>query len=77
MLREDGSEVLVRLAFPLPITIVPELLKAIGKVAERAGYTDVVLLTDDNGAIAGTPPSAERARRTRTRRPVGGDNGGD
>lgn len=57
----DGTEVevLVQLALPLPLTILPELLAAIGKAAEKLGYTDVGILTtgEHRDAIAGRPPA--------------------
>jgi hypothetical protein len=58
MRRPDGLEVLVRLAYPLPITTAGGLLGAIGREAERLGYTDVCIITEgpDSGAIAGRPP---------------------
>lgn len=55
--RTDGRHLLARLAYPLPITVGPEILAAVGRAAEQAGYTDVSLDPSDPGAIVGTPPA--------------------
>ena len=55
----DGREVLVTLALPLPLQIATDLIEAVGRVAEEHGYTDLVMLTDGTGGIAGTPPNKE------------------
>lgn len=57
--RTDGREVLARLAYPLPLDLVGPLLGAIGVAAEKAGYTNVSLDMNDQGAIIGTPPGAK------------------
>lgn len=57
----DGQEVevLVQLALPLPLAHVGDLLGAIGRAAERLGYTNVGLVYSGPHAnsIAGTPPA--------------------
>lgn len=65
----DGRELLAQLAHPLPLAIAPELMTAIGKAAEKAGYTDVGILTagPHAGYIVATPP-APRTRRPARRR---------
>lgn len=62
MRRPDGREVLVRLAYPLPLNVVPELLSGIAQGAEAAGYTNVCIDANDNGAIIATPPDPSRCR---------------
>lgn len=57
--RPDGRESVVRLMTPLPLTIVPELLRAIGTALEEAGYTDVVIEAGTQ-EILGTPPARGR-----------------
>lgn len=63
MRADDGREVLVTLALPMPLNIVSDLLRAIGDVAENAGYTDVSLTTDGTSRIVATPPGAFRCPR--------------
>lgn len=63
MRNPDGTETLLMLAFPLPLALMAELCKGIGKAAERAGFTDAALITDGSGRIV--------ARRAET----GGDRG--
>jgi hypothetical protein len=46
MRREDGSEVLLTFATPLPLDVFAELLQGVGEAAKRAGYAEVNLLTD-------------------------------
>lgn len=46
MKRDDDTEVLLTFATPLPLTLIAELCRSVGEGAERAGYTDVALLTD-------------------------------
>jgi hypothetical protein len=48
---ENGTEVLVMLALPLDVRLVAELCTGIADAAERAGYTDVSLLTDGTHRI--------------------------
>jgi hypothetical protein len=55
-----GREVLVRLALPLPLDVATGLMRAVDVEAKRLGYTDIVLLTDGSGGIAGTPPANRR-----------------
>jgi hypothetical protein len=51
-------EVLVRFALPLPLNVYAELIGAIGRSAERLGYTDVGFVYEgpEAGSIAGRPP---------------------
>ncbi len=51
-------EVLVTLTLPLPLDHFGHLLTAVGRCAEKLGYTDVGLVYDGPhaGCIAGTPP---------------------
>jgi hypothetical protein len=58
--RDGGREVFARLELPLPLGLAAALMKAIATVAEEAGYTDVVVLTDGSNRIAGTPPGVSR-----------------
>jgi hypothetical protein len=48
---DDGTEVLLTLAVPLPMRLVAELCLAIDKAAQRAGYRDVAMLTDGTNRI--------------------------
>jgi hypothetical protein len=56
--------VLARLAFPLPLNVVPELLRGIAEGAEAAGYTNICLDSNDQGAIVASPPNPSRCRCT-------------
>jgi hypothetical protein len=51
-----GREILLRLELPLPLDTVTHLLLGIKAGAERAGYTDVVLLADGSNRVVATPP---------------------
>lgn len=58
----DGTtevEVLATLALPLPLSHVGDLMAAIGRTAERLGYTNVSMLYvgEHSGSIVGTPPN--------------------
>lgn len=55
----SGREVLLALALPLPMLLATDLMRAVQEVAERHGYTDVVLLTDGTNRIAAIPPATE------------------
>lgn len=55
----NGREALARLALPLPLSVVPELLRAIAVAAEGAGYTQVAIELDGESTISGIPPGAE------------------
>lgn len=50
MKLDDGTELLLTLATPLPLLLLAELLEGIGLAAKRAGYGDVGLRNDD-GAL--------------------------
>jgi hypothetical protein len=52
-------EAIAKLALPLPLSHAGDLLGAIGRAAEKIGYTDVSLLHDGEyaGYIVGTPPA--------------------
>lgn len=52
----DGREIVAQLVFPLPMTLAAELMRGIAEGAERAGYTDVVFLTDGTNRMVATPP---------------------
>lgn len=43
--------VLLALALPLPASLVAELCRGIQEAAERAGYTNVALLTDGTNRV--------------------------
>lgn len=60
MARDGDREVLARLELPLPLDVAAGLMTAIAKAAEKLGYTDVVILTDGQQRIAGTPPARYR-----------------
>lgn len=45
------EETLLTLSLPLGARLVAELLKGIGEGAQRAGYTDVAMLTDGSNQI--------------------------
>lgn len=51
MRLEDGSEVLCTLALPLPLDLIGHIGKAIHEAAQRAGYADVVMLTDGTNRV--------------------------
>ena len=55
----DGREVLLRFAVPIPVTVVAELLPAIGRAVERLGYTDIRMGGDDDNVpcISALPPA--------------------
>lgn len=57
----DGTEVevLVTLALPLPLSHVGDLLAAVGRAAEKLGYTNVGLIYSGphTDGIAGVPPA--------------------
>lgn len=49
---------LLHFAYPLPINTIGPLMAAVGRAAERLGYTQLHLITAGpyTGAVAGTPP---------------------
>lgn len=57
----DGTEVevIARLALPLPLSHVGDLMAAIGRAAERLGYTNVtwVYQGPHSECIVGIPPA--------------------
>lgn len=59
MKLDDGRELLLTFAMPLPLGLMPELLRAVADAAARAGYTDVVLRGDGTMQVIARPP-AER-----------------
>lgn len=63
MRADDGREVLVTLALPLPLALATELMSAIGNAAKKAGYADAAILSDGTGRIVATPPGAFRCPR--------------
>jgi hypothetical protein len=66
---DDSREVLCTLAVPLPL--VAELGQAIEDAAHKAGYRDVVLLTDGTNRVVATRPARRATRpapRPRTRK---------
>jgi hypothetical protein len=50
-LLDDGPEVLLTLAVPMNLRLLSELCSAIAEGAQRAGYTDVAMLTDGTNRI--------------------------
>lgn len=58
-MKHGDREVMVKLVLPLPLPLATRLMRAVGKAAEKEGYTDVVILTEGPhaGSIAGTPPA--------------------
>jgi hypothetical protein len=68
---DDSREVLCTLAVPLPLPLVAELGQAIEDAAHKAGYRDVVLLTDGTNRVVATRPARRATRpapRPRTRK---------
>lgn len=55
----DGREMLVRIAAPLPITVVAEICDAVKRAADRLGYTNVQMMGDAENVpcIVATPPA--------------------
>lgn len=53
----DGREQLLTFGLPLDLTVVSELLLAVGEAAQRLGYTDIQV-GDDNwrGVVTAVPP---------------------
>jgi len=58
----DGQEAVVKLEYPLSMSVASAVMKAVSEKLEELGWTEVVLLLDGTDRIAGTPPGVTRKR---------------
>lgn len=62
MLIDGGREVLVTLETPLPLALIPDLIRAVRLVAERFGFTGIEIDANAEGGkqrLIGWPPGMQ------------------